>query len=194
MISFYNVIIPHLFHVSFCCKSWHVRNKYGTFKKYFIYFFMEGKGAEREGKRRRKRGRETSMCGCFSHGPYWGTWPTTQACSLTGNQTGDPLVHRLVFNPLSKAIFLLHSAYGSLNSINIWSSLWKGTSRYSQFSPLIFPHTKLLEGLDAGIKRLYNFKTLPNVLCCFYMRDIGNISWIFINSHCEWHYQPHLME
>ena len=30
-----------------------------------------------------------------------GTWPATQACALTGNQTGDPLVHRPALNPLS---------------------------------------------------------------------------------------------
>ena len=26
--------------------------------------------------------------------PLLGTWPATQACALTGNWTGDPLVHR----------------------------------------------------------------------------------------------------
>ena len=30
-----------------------------------------------------------------------GTWPTTQACALTGNRTGDPSVHELTLNPLS---------------------------------------------------------------------------------------------
>ena len=35
------------------------------FKVLFIYFQREGKG-------RRKRGRETSMCGCVSHAPSWG--------------------------------------------------------------------------------------------------------------------------
>ena len=30
-----------------------------------------------------------------------GTWPATQACALTGNQTSDPLVHRPVLSPLS---------------------------------------------------------------------------------------------
>ena len=30
-----------------------------------------------------------------------GTWPTNQACVLSGNRTSDPLVHRLVLNPLS---------------------------------------------------------------------------------------------
>ena len=34
--------------------------------------------------------------------PLLGTWPTTQACALTGNQTGDPLVCSPVLNPLSQ--------------------------------------------------------------------------------------------
>ena len=34
-------------------------------------------------------------------GPLLGTWPATQASALTGNQTCDPLLHRLVLNPLS---------------------------------------------------------------------------------------------
>ena len=29
------------------------------------------------------------------------TWPATQACALTGDQTGDLLVPRLLLNPLS---------------------------------------------------------------------------------------------
>ena len=33
--------------------------------------------------------------------PTLGTWPATQACAMTGNQTGDALVCRLVLNPLS---------------------------------------------------------------------------------------------
>ena len=33
--------------------------------------------------------------------PLLGTWPTTQACALTGNQTCDPLVHRPTLNLLS---------------------------------------------------------------------------------------------
>ena len=41
--------------------------------------------------------------------PLLGTWPTTQACALTGNQTSDYLVHRPVLNPLS------HTSQGSLS-------------------------------------------------------------------------------
>ena len=53
----------------------------------FIYLFLE------RGKGGRKRRRETSMCGCLSLGPHRGTWSATQVCALTGNRTGNPLVH-----------------------------------------------------------------------------------------------------
>ena len=33
--------------------------------------------------------------------PLPGTWPATQACALTGNHTGDPLVRTLELNSLS---------------------------------------------------------------------------------------------
>ena len=36
--------------------------------KIFLKLFLAGKGG-------RKRGRETSMCGCLSHGPPWGPGP-----------------------------------------------------------------------------------------------------------------------
>ena len=51
---------------------------------------MEG---EREG--------EKHQCLVASHVPLLGVWPTTQACALTGNWTGDPLVRRPALNPLS---------------------------------------------------------------------------------------------
>ena len=35
------------------------------------------------------------------HMPLVGTWPTTQACALTGNQTHNLSVYRLVLSPLS---------------------------------------------------------------------------------------------
>ena len=60
-----------------------------------FYLFIFRKRGERE----KERG--TSVCGCLSYAPLLGTWPTTQACALTGNQTGDPLVCRLALNPLS---------------------------------------------------------------------------------------------
>ena len=41
------------------------------------------------------------MCGCLLSAPLLGIWPATQACALTRNQTGNPLVCRLELNPLS---------------------------------------------------------------------------------------------
>ena len=45
-------------------------------------------------------------------------WPETQACALTGNRTGDPLVHRPALNPLNHTsqdllALLIKSFFGS---------------------------------------------------------------------------------
>ena len=65
------------------------------FKKYFIYLLLEtGEGREKEGER------NINVWLPFTHPPL-GTWPATQACVLTGNRTSDPLVRRLLLNPLS---------------------------------------------------------------------------------------------
>ena len=82
-----------------------------TFLKDFIYLFIF-----RERKEGRKRGRATSMCECFLRSPL-GTWPATQACALTGNQTCDPLVGRPALNPPARA--QIHfSVFEKLSSIS----------------------------------------------------------------------------
>ena len=57
----------------------------------------------------RKGEREASVGDRYiiSHTPLLGTWPVPQACALTGNQTGDPLVCGPALNPLS------HSSWAS---------------------------------------------------------------------------------
>ena len=72
----------------------------------FTYLFLETKeGRKREG--------EKHQCVVASRvPPPLGTWPATQACALTGNQTGDTLVHRPAPNPLS------HTSQGYLLSFN----------------------------------------------------------------------------
>ena len=84
-----------------------------SFLKDFIYLFQT------EGKEGRKRGRDTSVCGCLLHSlhPPPGAWPATQASAPTGNQTSDPLVGRLVFNPLS------HTSQGSIAFLDVLNSL-----------------------------------------------------------------------
>ena len=48
------------------------------------------------------------MCERYMVAYLLGTWSTTQACALTGNQTSDPLVHRPALNPLT------HTSQGSI--------------------------------------------------------------------------------
>ena len=52
--------------------------------------------------REEKRGREGNINVWLPLGrPLLGTWPVTQACALSGNQTSNPLVCRLPLHPLS---------------------------------------------------------------------------------------------
>ena len=60
------------------------------------------------------------MCGCLLRAPYWGPGPATQACALTGNQTGDSLVHRPALNPLS------HTSQGSRHFCLSWHLVGQG--------------------------------------------------------------------
>ena len=67
---------------------------------FYLFIFRDrGREGEREG--------EKLQCVVASHVPPLGTWPATQACALTGNQTGDPLVHKLALNLLS------HTTHGT---------------------------------------------------------------------------------
>ena len=60
-----------------------------------FYLFLErGEGSEK------KRESNINVLLPLVH-PLPGTWPVTQACALTGNQTGYPLVCRLALSPLS---------------------------------------------------------------------------------------------
>ena len=52
------------------------------------------------GKGGRKRERNINVWLPLVH-PQLETWSAAQACALTGNQTGNPLVRRLALNPLS---------------------------------------------------------------------------------------------
>ena len=62
----------------------------------FIYLLLE-RGREGE----RGEGEKHQCVVASVHAPLLRNCPATQACALTGNQTGDPLVHRLALNPLS---------------------------------------------------------------------------------------------
>ena len=91
-----------------CCAFYHKYIfKFILFLRFYLFIFR-GRGREGGGEGREKeRERNMNMWLPLAH-PQPGTWPTTQACALTGNQTGSLLVRRLVFNPLN------HTSQGSL--------------------------------------------------------------------------------
>ena len=64
-------------------------------------FFLKILFIFRQRVREEERGRETLLCGCLSHSPYWGPGPKPRHVPWSGNRTRDPLVHRPVLNPLS---------------------------------------------------------------------------------------------
>ena len=69
-----------------------------SFFKDFIYLFSE----------KRKKERNINVWLPLTR-PLLGTWVATPTHALTGNQTCNPLVHRLPLNPLS------HTSQGSVN-------------------------------------------------------------------------------
>ena len=62
------------------------------FKQFYLFLFLDrGEGREKE--------REININQLLLPQPW--TWPATQACVLTRNQTGDLSVCRMTPNPLS---------------------------------------------------------------------------------------------
>ena len=85
-----NTIVKH-------CDFFHWNNvfflTFSFFKRFYLFICRErGRGREREGNIN-----VWLPLAC----PLMGTWPATQACTLTGNPTGGPLVHRPALNPLN---------------------------------------------------------------------------------------------
>ena len=71
----------------------------GFFFKILFIFRERGKEGEREGEKHQTCERYIDQLPLTRF--QLGTWPATQACALTGNQTGNPLVHRTALNPLN---------------------------------------------------------------------------------------------
>ena len=93
----------------FLCQAFFTQhNVFFIFLNWFIYR-ERGRKGEREG--------EKHQCVVSSHTPPTGDWAATQARALTGNQIGDPLVHRPALNPLS------YSSQGAAQSFQYSSTL-----------------------------------------------------------------------
>ena len=90
------------------------------FCKDFSYLFLErGEGREKE--------RETSDQLLLVQ-PQMGTWPAAQVCALTGDQTGDLSVHRLMLNQLS------HSSQGPCLDLSATVAIFLQVHPYFHFT------------------------------------------------------------
>ena len=106
----------------------------------FILFLGRGEGREKEWER------NISVWLSLVH-PQLETWPATQACALTGNRTGDPLVHWLVQNSLS------HTSQGS-SLIYFFSAL--EFSKYRSFTSLVKSIPRYFIFLLAKINEIFS--------------------------------------
>ena len=93
----------------------------------FIYLFLE----RREGKEK-ERERNINVWLPPTH-PLPGTWPLIQACALTRNQTGNPLVCRPVLNPLS------YTSQSYILLINLFLVYMKWEFFFSEFDIHVKP-------------------------------------------------------
>ena len=93
-----------------------------------ILFIFRQNGRKGEGKRER-----TSMCGCISH-----ALRSTQACALTGNRTGDPLVFRPVLSPLSHT----SQGYSLFFDISSHTLSWVNFEKFKNNSVCFKCHTR----------------------------------------------------
>ena len=91
------------------------------FFKNFTYLFLE-RGEEKE----KEKERNITVCLPLVC-PLLGTWPSTQACALTGNGTSDPLVHRPELSPVS---------YTSQGPFMFFKHSLQSHSRYLVLNPI----------------------------------------------------------
>ena len=67
--------------------------------------------------------------------PHLRTWPATQACALTRNQTSDPLIYSLVLKPLS------HTSQGLNVSLTLNAIDFLYHKTFSSFVITYIPYT-----------------------------------------------------
>ena len=83
--------------------------------------------------------------------PYPGTWPTNQACALTGNRTSNLSICRLALNPLS------HASQGLSLFLN---DLCEGAGSNSHNFMFLFSHLLPKVKETSCMGNLYQVKTV----------------------------------
>ncbi|KAM5313236.1 uncharacterized protein AAES06_022430 isoform 3-T4 [Glossophaga mutica] len=82
---------------------------------------------ERGEERKKERKRNITLCLPLMC-PLLETWPETQACAVTWNQTGDPFVHRLLLSSHQPVLFKVNiDRYASCRGFLSLSCLFRRT-------------------------------------------------------------------
>ena len=85
----------------YICYSSTIRIMLVLKKRFYLFIFWRERGKEGERKGEKYcRKKETSI-GCLLYVPWQGTKPATQACTLTGNRTGDLPLCGMMSNQLT---------------------------------------------------------------------------------------------
>ena len=87
------------------------------FKKNIYLFLERGEGREKE------KERNINVWLPLMH-PLLGNWATTQACALTGNRTGDPLLRSLMLNSLSHTSQSPWMVFMTMINHTWWHEVW----------------------------------------------------------------------
>ena len=131
----------------------------------FIFFFKI-LFVFREGKGRRKRGRETPICGCLSHAPHWGPRMQPRHVPQTENQTSDLLIHRPALDPLSR------TSQGGFHLFkqSLCTVFYENIKNYndSLLTPCNHEESKRLKIISLSRSLNKSFKTQPQNISLFH--------------------------
>ena len=161
--------------------SWMFQNYFILFLYiYFLIFRERGRGGEREGKKHQMALTHLQL----------GTWPTRPACALTGNWTGDLLVHKLTLNPLSHTsqgqnYFKFHIPKTEIITLSPPAPLLKSSSQWT-VPPTIHPVTEVrnLEVMGSPLFPHTCHLQIPMKSYWLYLLDISWIYTFVSHSHC----------
>ena len=108
------------------------------FLKILLIYLERGEGKEKE---RERKINVWLLLKC----PQLGIWPATQACALTGNRTGNPLIRTPALNPLSYTSqgWFIFFVYSSKSVILCWT--WLHTYKNILTNKLVFYCLHLLQ-------------------------------------------------
>ena len=141
-----------------------------------LYFFFKILFLDRGEGKEKERERNINVWLPLTH-HLLGSWPATQACALTGNQTGDLLVRRPALNSLSHTSQGILVLYFNVVLPDVFTSLTLSSLAYPWFLQLpcgrivLKPHFWVSDTKNLNLLTLWSFQSLSSSLevTCFHL-------------------------